>query len=296
MSEGDIENAAAPAPDEGKAGYKRAPVKSRFPKGKSGNPFGRKKGQRNMATVLKDVLQQTVTVKQGDKSQRLTKGEALIKVIMSKANNGDRRAIDAVSIFAEKIERIEDKNSETSQAGGVMLVPGVAASLEEWETAVAKSLKAREERDRLLKEDAPILRKFEAGWQAHIREHEGTPLGDFAVAQLAKLKNSDRYRTNYFLHWYPPEEEIAVDPPKEEPPAKLPWDADEHVRTPFYARAEYARTHSKDVKPKPQPEMAPHPCYRRLNSKVWSSVPWSELPADDPRLRDEPLSDGRWGK
>jgi hypothetical protein len=150
-----------------------APVKSRFPKGKSGNPFGRKKGQRNMATVLKEVLQQTVTVKQGDKSQRLTKGEALIKVIMSKANNGDRRAIDAVSIFAEKIERIEDKNSETSQAGGVMLVPGVAASLEEWETAVAKSLKAREERDRLLKEDAPILRKFEAGWQAHIREHEG---------------------------------------------------------------------------------------------------------------------------
>jgi hypothetical protein len=56
MSEGDIENAAAPAPDEGKAGYKRAPVKSRFPKGKSGNPSGRKKGQRNMATVLKDVL------------------------------------------------------------------------------------------------------------------------------------------------------------------------------------------------------------------------------------------------
>jgi hypothetical protein len=32
MSEGDIENAAAPAPDEGKAGYKRAPVKNRFPR------------------------------------------------------------------------------------------------------------------------------------------------------------------------------------------------------------------------------------------------------------------------
>ena len=214
MNEDDIENAAAPAADEGKAGYKRAPVKSRFPKGKSGNPFGRKKGQRNMATVLNEVLQQTVTVKQGDKSERLTKGEALIKVILTKANNGDRRAIDAVSYLAEKIGRIEDKNSETSQAGGVMLVPGVATSIEEWKTAVAKELKAREERDRLRKEDARTLRKFEAGWQAHIRELEGTPLGDFAVAQLAKLKNSDRYRTNYFLHWYPPEEEIAVDPPK----------------------------------------------------------------------------------
>jgi hypothetical protein len=292
----EIKNTAAPAAEEGKAGYKRPPVKSRFPKGKSGNPFGRKKGQRNMATVLPEVLQQTVMVREGDESKRMTKGEALIKVLMSKAANGDRRAIDAVSFLAEKIGRIEDKSSETSQAGGVMLVPGVAASLEEWKAAVAKELKAREERDRLRKEDARTLRKFEAGWQAYIREHEGTPLGDFAVAQLAKLKNSDRYRTNYFLHWYPPEEEIAVDPPKEEPPAKLPWDADEYVRMPFYARAEYERTHSEDVKPEPQPEMAPHAVYRRLNSKVWSSVPWSELPPDDPRLRDEPLADGRWGK
>jgi hypothetical protein len=179
----------------------------------------------------------------------MTKGEALIKVILSKANNGDRRAIDAVSFLAEKIGRIEDKSSETSQVGGVMLVPGVAKSIEEWKEAVAKELKAREERDRLRKEDARTLRKFEAGWQAHIREHKGTPLGDFAVAQLAKLKNSDRYRTNYFLRC-PPEEEIAVDSPKEEvkevPPAKLlPWNGDEYARTPTSARKEYRRTHTE---------------------------------------------------
>ena len=227
-----------------------------------------------MATVLKDVLQQTVTVKQGDNSERLTKGEALIKVIMNKANNGDRRAIGAVSIFAEKIERIEDKNSETSQAGGVMLVPGVAASLEEWKAAAAKKVRDQVERDRVRKEDAPVLRKMEADYLAFISEHKGTPIGDFAVTRLAELKNTDRYRTNYFLR-YPPEEEVAADPPKkEEPPTKLPWDADEYVRMPFSARDEYARTHSHDVNPKPQPQLAPHPVYRRLNgSKVWSSVP-----------------------
>ncbi|HEY8670364.1 MAG TPA: DUF5681 domain-containing protein [Terriglobales bacterium] len=297
MSKDEIKNTVAPAADEGKAGYKRPPVKSRFPKGKSGNPFGRKKGQRNMATVLNEVLQQTVTVKQGDKSERLTKGEAAIKVIMNKANNGDRRAIEAVSYLAEKIGRIEDKNSETRQAGGVMLVPGVAASLEEWKAAAAKKVRDQEERDRLRKEQARTFRKWEAEYLAIINENKGTPLGDFAVTRLAEFKNTDEYRTNYFLHWHPPEEEIAVDPPKEEPPAKLPWDADEYVRMPFYARAEYARTHSEDVKPKPQPELAPHPVYRRLkNSKIWSSVPWSQLPADDPRLRDEPLSDGRYGK
>ena len=119
-------------------------------------------------------------------------------------------------------------------------------------------------------------------------------IGIAAAAALAELTGSMEYRSNFYIK-YLPEEEIAVDPPKEEPPAKLPWDADEYVRTPFYARKEYARTHSHDVKPNPQSELAPHPVYRRLNgSKVWSSVRWSELPPDDPRLREEPLSDGRY--
>lgn len=247
MNEDEIKNTAAPAAEEGKDGYKRPPVKSRFPKGKSGNPFGRKKGQRNMATVLNEVLQQTVTVKQGDKSERLTKGEALIKVIMNKANNGDRRAIDAVSYLAEKIGRIEDKNSETSQAGGVMLVPGVAKSMEEYKETLAKYRKKKELQDQQRKIDAPKLRKKEAALRETIALHKGTPEGDAAAAALAELTSSMEYLSNLYIKHFP-EEEIAAEPPKEEPPAKLPWDADEYVRMPFYARAEYARTHSHDVK------------------------------------------------
>jgi hypothetical protein len=286
----EIKNTAASAADEAKAGYKHPPAKSRFPKGKSGNPSGRRKGQRNMATVLEEVLQQTVRVKQGDRSERLTKGEALFKVFLSKANNGDRRAIKGVSDLAEKIGRIEDKNSETSQVGGVMLVPGVLASVEESIKALAKKVTDQEERDRLRKEDAPVLRKLEAGYLAFISEHKGTPIGDFAVARLAKLKNTDRYLTNHFLHWYPPEEAVAADPPKkEEPPAKLPFDGDEYARTRTHARKEYERTHElKAREPEAQPEKAPTRCYRRVNNRhIWSSVPWSELPPDDPRLRDE---------
>jgi hypothetical protein len=165
---------------------------------------------------------------------------------MNKANNGDRRAIGAVSYLAEKIGRVDDINSETSSRGGIMLVPAAITSEEEWKKAMAKKVAYQEERYRLLKEDAQTLRKDVAGWEAHIIEHKGTPLGDFAVAQLAKLKNTDRYRTNYVLHWYPPEEEIEVDPPKkEEPPAKLPWDGDEYARTPTHARKEYQRTHTE---------------------------------------------------
>jgi hypothetical protein len=64
--------------------YKHPPVKSRFRKGKSGNPLGRKKDQRNMAAVINEVLQQAVTVKPGDRSKRLTKGETLIKVLWAR--------------------------------------------------------------------------------------------------------------------------------------------------------------------------------------------------------------------
>lgn len=281
-------DAAAPTADENEVGYKRPPVNSRFPKGQSGNPFGRRKGQRNMATVLKEVLQQLVTVKQGDKSQRLTKGEALIKVIMSKANNGDRQAIDAVSHLAETIERIDNRNSETSTAGGVMLVPGVASSIEEWKQTVAKGLKDGEERTRRLKEDAPILRKHEADHLKFIEDKKGTPIGDFAVTRLAELRNSDRWRTNYFLHRNLSDQNIAIQPHEEEPPAKLPWDAYEYVRMPFHARKEYARTHSEDMKPKRPPQMAPHPVYRAVGKPgVWSKVPFSQLPPDDPRRRGE---------
>jgi Family of unknown function (DUF5681) len=297
MSDDEIEDTVAPAAEEGNVGYKRPPPKSRFPKGKSGNPFGRKKGQRNLATVLNEVLQQTVTVKQGDKSGRLTKGEALIKKLVNKANNGDRQAINAVACLAEKIGRMEDRNSETSQAGGVMLVPGVANSIEEWTQEVAKWKKQRTLIDQQRKADASKLREKQASLRETIDRHKGTPEGDAAVAALTELTSSIEYRSNFYIK-NSRDEDIVVEVPKEEePPAKLPWDADEYVRMPFYARAEYERTHSEDVKPKPQPVLAPHPVYRRLNgSKVWSSVPWSELPPDDPRLRDEPLSDGRWGK
>src|SRR6185437_4740993 len=143
------------------------------------------------------------TVKQGDKSERLTKGEALIKVILSKANNGDRRAIDAVSYLAEKIGRIEDKNSETSQAGGVMLVPGVAKSMEEYKETLAKYRKRKELQDQQRKIDAPKLRKKEAALRETIALHKGTPEGDAAAAALAELTGSMEYRSNFYIKIFP---------------------------------------------------------------------------------------------
>ena len=123
---------------DSKVGYKHPPVKSQFRKGQSGNPRGRRKGQRNLGPVLAEVLRQTVTVKQDGKAQRMSKGEALIKMLLSKAHSGESRAIKAVLELSEKIGRIEIPDLKLGGRGNYefMLVPGVAASAEEWQREI----------------------------------------------------------------------------------------------------------------------------------------------------------------
>ena len=127
-----------PGATDGKVGYKHPPVKSQFRKGQSGNPRGRRKGQRNLPAVLAEVLRQTVTVKQDGKAQRMSKGEALIRILLTKAHNGDRRAIKAMIELSEKIGRIEIADLKLGGRGNYefMLVPGMAASSEEWQREI----------------------------------------------------------------------------------------------------------------------------------------------------------------
>ena len=131
-----MKNANEPSTAEGATGYKRPPVKNRFRKGQSGNPSGRRKGQRNLRPVLVEVLSQTVKVKLGKKSERMTKGDACIKMLMSKAHNGDHRAVQAVITLTEKIGRLEERPKDVLNNFDFMLVPGVAESREEWEEMV----------------------------------------------------------------------------------------------------------------------------------------------------------------
>jgi Family of unknown function (DUF5681) len=69
MTRQEVETNNGPKATDGKVGYKHPPVKRQFLKRQSGNPRGRRKGQRNLAAVLAEVLRQTVTVtvKQGVK-------------------------------------------------------------------------------------------------------------------------------------------------------------------------------------------------------------------------------------
>ena len=61
--------------EEHKVGYKRPPLHSRFQRGMSGNPRGRRKGVRNFASDVKRALEIPVSLKDNGKTKRVFKGK-----------------------------------------------------------------------------------------------------------------------------------------------------------------------------------------------------------------------------
>src|SRR5260221_11688520 len=85
----------------GEVGYKRPPANSRFSPGQSGNPKGRPKGRKNVANVIRDLLNASVPVRTGDKTRHMPTCEAMARVTVNKAIGGDRRSLFAVMDFLE---------------------------------------------------------------------------------------------------------------------------------------------------------------------------------------------------
>lgn len=71
-------------------GYGKPPMHTRFKKGASGNPKGRPKGSKNLATLLEKELKQRVVVTEGGRRRSITKQEAMVKHLVNKAVSGDR--------------------------------------------------------------------------------------------------------------------------------------------------------------------------------------------------------------
>lgn len=80
-------------PSDDEVGYGKPPKRSRFQKGTSGNPAGRPKGKKNLATVLEKDLHEKVVINEQGTRKTVTKMEAAVKQLTNKAASGDLAAL-----------------------------------------------------------------------------------------------------------------------------------------------------------------------------------------------------------
>jgi hypothetical protein len=87
-------------------GFGKPPRRTRFCKGQSGNPKGRPRGAKNLATLMEKVLKEPVVISENGKRRRISKREALIKQLVNKAIAGDPRSI---KLMLAELREIDDR-------------------------------------------------------------------------------------------------------------------------------------------------------------------------------------------
>jgi hypothetical protein len=85
-------------------GFGKPPTHTRFRKGVSGNPKGRPKGSRNLATVLARALEEKVVINENGRRRTVTKLDAAVKQLVNKAASGDLVAMRHLMVLASSTE------------------------------------------------------------------------------------------------------------------------------------------------------------------------------------------------
>ena len=102
---------------EYEVGYKKPPQSTRFRRGQSGNPNGRPRGSKNLATLLEDELKQRVVINENGRRRSITKQQAMVKHLVNKAVSGDRRLMQ---LLLDEVRLIENRASSSSNGNGVL--------------------------------------------------------------------------------------------------------------------------------------------------------------------------------
>jgi len=101
--------------DEGKVGYGRPPVHSRFKPGHSGNPKGRPKGQRNLASEIARAMAMPVPVTVNGRRKNVSTMTALVWRVREKALGGDHKSLQLL-INLHQVHHADDKGQESLSA------------------------------------------------------------------------------------------------------------------------------------------------------------------------------------
>jgi hypothetical protein len=101
-------------PDASEIGYKRPPQHTRFKKGQSGNPSGKKKAKPTRSEPDKLDLSEPITVSSQGKRVTMTMRKALHQKLFAMAIGGNLRAIELLF----KLDGLNDNQHRQSDGSG----------------------------------------------------------------------------------------------------------------------------------------------------------------------------------
>jgi hypothetical protein len=96
-------------------GYGKPPRHSGFQKGRSGNPKGRPKGSKNLATLVTQALDEKVIVTEDGRRRRVTKRELVVTQLVNKSAAADLRAIKQLTDIVQSAERRSEGSAVPSE-------------------------------------------------------------------------------------------------------------------------------------------------------------------------------------
>ena len=114
-------------------GYKKPPKQAQFQPGQSGNPTGRPKGSKNLATDLQEELGQKIVITEGNKKQTVTKQRAMLKTMFAKALKGDARSATVLINLILGLHQVNDDqaNDTALSADDAAILAAYEAKLKE---------------------------------------------------------------------------------------------------------------------------------------------------------------------
>ena len=92
-------------------GYGRPPIATRFKPGQSGNPKGRPKGSKNMLTLLREELDQKITVTSDGRTQRMSKRKVAVRQQVDRAVKGDPKAFAMMVKLEGQVPAVDETES-----------------------------------------------------------------------------------------------------------------------------------------------------------------------------------------
>ena len=103
-------------------GYANPPKETQFKKGKSGNPNGRPKGDKNYLALANKELAQKVSVTESGKCKQITKKAVFIKTAINKGIAGDRKFTSIAYMMLQDAEKYNQrKNFDEKEASKINL-------------------------------------------------------------------------------------------------------------------------------------------------------------------------------